>query len=99
MEGGNVLRQRVGKDLVDLFIAGRIAAKGPFKRMSFDPTPPFSLELNPDDLSLVNRFAAPIGLFVNHEMRAFSDPKLGHGVFRIFVAGEPRFSGQGVVTF
>jgi hypothetical protein len=101
VENGSVSRQRVAKALVDVLIEAGVSTKGPSGMTSFFQGVPstMSFELNPDDLTLANRIAGAVGLFINQQMEGVNRPKQAHGLFKIHLVGEPLFSADGVVTF
>lgn len=101
VENGSASRQRVAQALVDVLAESGIVVKGPSGVMSFFNGAPanMSVELNPDDLDTANRFAGPIGLYINQQMTGINRPKQERGVLKIHIIGDPLFSPEGVVTF
>jgi len=97
---GIQLRIAVAGELTSVLRDAGYDATAAEPRVTITNSPlPVRITMNPEDLGLAQELAREIGSFIDTKFSGISDDKRQKGTFVIWIAGDPLFSPDGVVTF
>jgi cell division protein FtsB len=97
---GIQLRTAVAGELASVLREAGYDATAAEPRATITNSPlPVRITMNPEDLGLAQELSRVIGGFIDTRFSGITDDKREKGTFIIWIAGDPLFSADGVVTF